>query len=97
MLLRNLLDNALRHASGRIKVSLTNEQGRVTWRILDDGPGMSEEQRQRAFDRFYRAGGDGAGLGLAMVQRIARLHGGEARLIGGLDGRGLGVEAAIAT
>lgn len=96
VLLRNLLDNALRHARSRIEVGLTDEQGRACWQVRDDGPGMSDEQRQRAFDRFYRAGGDGAGLGLAMVQRIARLHGGEARFVEGLDARGVGVEAAIA-
>jgi signal transduction histidine kinase len=96
VLLRNLMDNALRHAHGRIEVALTGAHGRAIWQVRDDGAGMSEDQRQRAFDRFYRAGGDGAGLGLAMVQRIAGLHGGEARLVEGLAGRGVGVEAVIA-
>jgi|CXWL01.1.fsa_nt_gi two-component system sensor histidine kinase QseC len=95
VLLRNLLDNALRHARARIDVGLAGEHGRAIWQVRDDGPGMSDDQRRRAFDRFYRAGGDGAGLGLAMVQRIAGLHGGEVKLIDGLDGHGLGVEAVI--
>jgi signal transduction histidine kinase len=58
---------------------------------------MTVEQRARAFDRFYRATseGGGAGLGLALVKRVAELHGGEVRFTSGLDGRGLGVEIVL--
>jgi two-component system, OmpR family, sensor histidine kinase QseC len=94
VLLRNLLDNALRHARQRIELSLIARGDSAVWRVQDDGPGMSAEQRQRAFDRFYRASGSGgAGLGLAMVQRVAQLHRGDATIIDGLDGAGVGVAA----
>lgn len=60
--------------------------------ITDEGPGMTAEQRGRAFDRFWRAPGapkGGTGLGLALVQRLALASGGEASLreaaTGGLD------------
>jgi len=64
----------------------------VELHVMDEGPGMTEEQRRRAFDRFWRAPGapkGGTGLGLALVQRLAHASGGEALLrmapLGGLD------------
>lgn len=64
----------------------------VELHVMDEGPGMTEEQRRRAFDRFWRAPDapkGGTGLGLALVQRLAHASGGEARLgvspLGGLD------------
>ncbi|MPY62718.1 sensor histidine kinase [Streptomyces spongiae] len=66
--------------------------GRVELHVMDEGPGMTEEQRRRAFDRFWRAPDapkGGTGLGLALVQRLAHAGGGEAVLrpapSGGLD------------
>ncbi|MEW2395850.1 HAMP domain-containing sensor histidine kinase [Streptomyces sp. NPDC046862] len=66
--------------------------GRVQLHVMDEGPGMTEEQRRRAFDRFWRAPDapkGGTGLGLALVQRLAHASGGEAVLrpapSGGLD------------
>ncbi|GAA3815836.1 sensor histidine kinase [Streptomyces phyllanthi] len=65
---------------------------RVELHVMDEGPGMTEEQRRRAFDRFWRAPDapkGGTGLGLALVQRLAHASGGEAVLrpapLGGLD------------
>lgn len=82
--LLNLLDNAARHApeGGVIEVNATRagEMARVA--VADNGPGMTEEQRLRAFDRFYRAdasrasGTGGSGLGLAIVKAIIEAHGG---------------------
>ncbi|MFJ8104763.1 ATP-binding protein [Streptomyces sp. NPDC096132] len=64
----------------------------VELHVMDEGPGMTEEQRRRAFDRFWRAPDapkGGTGLGLALVQRLAHASGGEAVLrrapLGGLD------------
>jgi len=94
--LRNLCENALRHASSRLRVESYEDDRGVTLAVRDDGPGMTAEQQARAFDRFYRGqGGGGAGLGLALVRRVAEMHGGQVRFAAGLDGKGLGVELLI--
>ncbi len=95
--IRNLCENALRHARSRVRLSASEANGVTTIAVRDDGPGMTAEQKARAFDRFYRAAADGsgAGLGLALVKRVAELHGSEIRFSSGLDGRGLGVELAL--
>jgi two-component system sensor histidine kinase QseC len=94
--LRNLLGNALRFARSRITVEVGAMESGVSLRVRDDGPGFDAESAARAFHRFYRGseqgrGADGTGLGLALVLRIAQLHGGDARLVPGFDGGG-GVE-----
>lgn len=97
-LLRNLLDNALRYAQRRVVVeaALTQE---LLIAVRDDGPGVAPEARARLFDRFYRPPGSnadaGSGIGLALVKRLAELHGGRVTLGEGLDGRGLGVEVRL--
>ena len=84
-LVRNLLENARRHASGHsVEVSVTRALDRATLTVADRGPGVSEAERERIFEPFYRPTGapetgDGWGLGLALVRQIARAHGGEAR------------------
>jgi signal transduction histidine kinase len=95
--IRNLCENAVRHARSRVRLSASKANGATTITIRDDGPGMTAEQKERAFDRFYRATpeGSGAGLGLALVKRVAELHGGEVRFSPGLEGRGLGVELVL--
>ncbi|MBK9244792.1 MAG: sensor histidine kinase N-terminal domain-containing protein [Burkholderiales bacterium] len=95
--LRNLCENALRHAASRLRIEARAEAGEVTIAVRDDGPGMTEAQRARAFDRFYRGGpdGGGAGLGLALVRRVAEMHGGRVAFTAGLDGKGLGVEMVL--
>ena len=85
-LVHNLLDNAQRHAGGSevcIEVG-KGEAERVRLRVADRGPGIAPEEREAIFEPFYQpttrpAGSDrGVGLGLALVRRIARLHGGDA-------------------
>ncbi|RYF44294.1 MAG: HAMP domain-containing protein [Comamonadaceae bacterium] len=80
VLLRNLLDNAVKYtpAAGRVDVSLALVQSRMVLTVEDSGPGIPNEDRERVFDRFYRASGaaaeTGSGLGLAIVQVIAARH-----------------------
>lgn len=81
VLLRNLIDNALRHtpAGGVVQVSARHGEGDgAQLAVEDSGPGIAPEDRQRVLDRFYRvpgAPGHGSGLGLAIVQAVARRHG----------------------
>jgi two-component system, OmpR family, sensor kinase len=85
--LGNLLDNALRHGSGDIRLAARREREAVEIDVGDEGPGFPAELGQRAFDRFAR--GDrartegGAGLGLAIVRVIAEAHGGTATIVNG--------------
>ncbi|TPW77435.1 sensor histidine kinase [Schumannella soli] len=82
--LRNLGDNARRHARGRIALSLTAERGTAVIRVDDDGAGIPPAERERVFDRFVRLDearsrdAGGAGLGLAIVAEAARRHDGVA-------------------
>jgi len=83
MLLRNLLDNALKYtpAPGQVDVDLRRDGTHVVLAVEDSGPGIAPAERERVFDRFYRApdaaaGTPGSGLGLAIVQAIAQRHGG---------------------
>ena len=83
---RNLLDNAARHATARIAVSVVQDEARVVLVVDDDGAGVPPAERERVFERFVRldearARDDGgSGLGLAIVREITRAHGGEASL-----------------
>jgi signal transduction histidine kinase len=80
--LRNLGDNAARHAAGRLAFSLAETDGRVLLGVDDDGPGIPEADRRRVLERFVRlddarARDDGgSGLGLAIVAELATAHGG---------------------
>src|SRR6266508_344509 len=80
--LGNLVENALRHGRGHITVRAARGDGRVELRVRDQGPGFSPEFVAHAFDPFSRGDparpGPGAGLGLAIVDVIARSHGGVA-------------------
>ncbi|MES2533754.1 MAG: ATP-binding protein [Pseudomonadota bacterium] len=80
MLLRNLLDNAVKYTpeGGRVDVRIDAAPEGVRLLVEDSGPGLPPEERGRVLDRFYRAGqpqAPGSGLGLAIVQSIATLHG----------------------
>jgi signal transduction histidine kinase len=78
----NLVENALRHGFGLRQVVLQNtdapgDQPGVALEIVDNGPGIPEEMRQRVFSRFWRAGpGAGSGLGMYIVRGIVVEHGG---------------------
>lgn len=76
--LSNLLNNAGRHARSQVVINAVADAGQVSVCVDDDGPGIPVADRQRIFEPFVRLSedGSGAGLGLALVQRIARVHGG---------------------
>jgi two-component system OmpR family sensor kinase len=80
MLLRNLLDNAVKYTprGGRIDVAVHSAGTTCTLVVQDSGPGIPEADRERVLDRFYRVEGTqagGSGLGLAIVKSIADAHG----------------------
>jgi two-component system, OmpR family, sensor kinase len=90
--LGNLVENALLHGRGRILLIARRRDGRVQLHVRDEGAGFPSEFIERAFDRFSRSDsarqGPGVGLGLAIVDLIARAHGGSAHaanLNGGAD------------
>jgi signal transduction histidine kinase len=80
----NLIANAIdvSPANGTIAVDAQRDGAFVQVRVTDDGPGMTDEQRARAFDRFWRAsaGTGGSGLGLAIVRQLIAADGGTVRL-----------------
>jgi signal transduction histidine kinase len=84
-LLRNLLDNAQRHAGGATGVRVhKNASGDAELIVQDSGGGVPEDEREKIFEPFYRSPRadpmtKGFGLGLALVRRIARAHGGDVR------------------
>ncbi|WP_406156938.1 ATP-binding protein [Streptomyces sp. NBC_01005] len=83
---RNLLDNALRHAATRIDVSLRTLHGTARLVVADDGPGIPGADRERVFDRFTRLDDarardtGGSGLGLAIVRDIVVAHHGSTHI-----------------
>ncbi len=83
--LGNLVDNALRHGAGTVRLGGEVENGAVTLRVSDAGDGFPPDFLPHAFERFSRVdvarSGGGAGLGLAIVDAIARAHGGSAAAV----------------
>jgi signal transduction histidine kinase len=78
----NVIDNAVRAlpAGGRVEVSAVELGGRIAVRVRDDGEGMTPQVLARAKDPFFTTRATGTGLGLALVDKVMRLHGGELRL-----------------
>jgi signal transduction histidine kinase len=80
--LRNLADNAARHAAGCVELRVQQRGTEAVVDVLDDGPGIPAADRERVFERFVRLddsrqrSAGGAGLGLAIAREIARAHGG---------------------
>ncbi len=74
----NLLDNARRHASSRMELTVGMADGQVEIRVADDGPGVDEAMTERIFERFVSLDGrGGSGLGLPIARALARSHGGD--------------------
>jgi signal transduction histidine kinase len=82
-MIRNLLENAKRHGAPPIEVTVRRDGANAIIEVTDGGKGVPEAERERVFTPFYRLAGEteGAGLGLALVQQIARLHGGDAAVV----------------
>lgn len=94
ILLRNLVDNALRYTPqhGSVEVQISVDQGRPTLKVSDTGPGIPTEDYERVFDRFYRRSGTestGSGLGLSIVKSIAEQHGAQIELSSNANQQGL--------
>jgi len=97
-LVRNLLENAVRHAATTVTVELGQVNGCTRLVVRDDGPGVPPGERERIFERFVRldAGRSrelgGAGLGLAIAREIARRHHGSIELADNREGASFVVE-----
>lgn len=94
ILVRNVVENAIRYTPerGTVEVVIIDQDEKILLRVSDSGPGISPEEHNKVFTRFYRSPDitiDGTGLGLAMVQRIAEIHHAEIKLgqskLGGLQ------------
>jgi signal transduction histidine kinase len=81
-LVRNLADNAARHARSAVAIAVLERDGQVLLTVDDDGPGVPAAERERVFERFVRLDearardAGGSGLGLAIVRAIAEAEGG---------------------
>jgi signal transduction histidine kinase len=103
VLLRNLVDNALRHSGGtQIEVAIAQTGTEVVLAVSDNGRGIAADERERVQQRFYRSAGtipadhpssaDGSGLGLSIVRRIAELQGGKISIVPGPSGVGVSIQ-----
>ena len=104
VLVRNLVDNAIRYTPGEGRVDVSVSRGDIpaqagpVLEVTDTGPGIPPEARARVFDRFYRVSGTaaaGSGIGLAIVKSIAERHGAAIELGSRDDGRGLRVRVTF--
>jgi len=97
LLVRNLIDNAIKYSppGGRVLISAEQRDGNILLQVEDNGPGVPAEEREKIFERFYRitnAEVQGSGLGLAIVKRTLEVMGGSLELgssdsLGGLSVR----------
>lgn len=86
--LRNLIDNAIRYSppNTRVGIGVRSREGLVSISVTDQGEGLSPEEQERVFERFYRVDAarsrqtGGTGLGLSIVKHVASNHGGEVTL-----------------
>ncbi|HET9257520.1 MAG TPA: ATP-binding protein, partial [Pseudonocardiaceae bacterium] len=93
-LVRNLTDNAERHAGSVVRLGVRSDAGQVRLTVADDGPGVPVPERERVFERFVRLDDarardtGGAGLGLAIVAAVASAHGGSVGVESAGNGHG---------
>ena len=97
-MVRNLLDNALVHGQGTVRVGVRQDRNgkgqAAVIDVADDGPGLPEALQEIVFERFHKgtAASPGAGLGLAIVRQVARMHQGE---VGFLPGPGCRIRVSL--
>ncbi len=100
ILLRNLIENAIRYTSigDTIIVSLSKKQQNFQISVADHGPGLNAAQKAQVVQRFYRqnkADSEGAGLGFSIIDQIVTLHQGEYQLLNTTDEGGLTVQVKL--
>lgn len=96
ILLRNLIDNAIRYSpkGGAVQIIIELDNKFIVLKIIDSGPGIPKELRKQVFERFYRIIGtesSGSGLGLSIVHQIVQIHKAKIRLVTPKSGKGLEV------
>ncbi|MGC4087510.1 MAG: HAMP domain-containing sensor histidine kinase [Polyangiaceae bacterium] len=98
VLVDNALDNALKFSgAGPVTLRISESAGRIALDVTDDGPGLGEAERRRAFDAFFRSPGArakglaGHGIGLALVAQVSRQHGGSCAFLDAAKGAHLRV------
>ncbi len=102
ILIRNLIDNAIRYTpkDGAVEITVARVEQTVVLTVADNGPGIPEEYRQRVMERFFRLLGNespGSGLGLSIVKQIVDLHDAAMTMRStNLDGTGLTMEVIFA-
>ncbi len=79
-MMMNLLTNAFKHGAKSVVVSVRKDCNSIVIRVADDGPGISEDRKEKIFEPFSRESRGGAGLGLSIVKRIVDIHGGKIRV-----------------
>lgn len=90
-IVRNLIENAVVYAEGVVEIVVGVDGDRAVLDLVDDGPGIDPDDRERVFDRFYRADsarsrGAGSGLGLAIARSLAERSGGDLRVLDSTGG-----------
>lgn len=98
ILIRNLVDNAIRYTPNGsfVRVIIENQKDAVILKVIDNGPGIPEHFREQVFERFFRMLGNkspGSGLGLGIVQQIAELH--KAKLALETPEQGVGLQVNV--
>ena len=78
----NLVRNARKHGQGQVEIEVQHDGDRARLSVSDEGPGLTPQEAERAFDRFWRGPTGGSGLGLAIVRAIAERHGGTVTVAG---------------
>ena len=104
ILLRNLIDNAIRYTpekgSVSVVISRSEDQKKIILNVIDTGPGIPDDIKIRVFDRFFRKLGNkesGTGLGLSIVKQVLRLHDAKIQVLSPESGKGTKMQVTFKT